>query len=173
MAFKGLTPTRAVLEAAIRKHVADGAAIMSTQVIPGNAYGPSPKEAYATVLLIGSEPDGQGWTKIDAVRLATVAYLSMTASYSVQFYRKGAMDCASRLIAWLSSSAGREAAEARGLTYIRASDIRQLDGLVSTEWEERASVDLMFGYVSALQTPVALIDSVGIEVNGVPIVPKI
>ena len=172
MGSEGLTPTNKILEAAIRKHIAAGAAIASTHVIPGNDDGPAPKEAYATVLLITAEPDGQGWSKINADTLTTVDYLSMTATYSVQFYRAGARDCANRLLAWLSASAGHEAAEARGLTYIRASGIRQLDGIVSAEWEERASVDLMFGYVSVLQTTVALIDSVGIEVNGVPIVPK-
>ena len=134
------------LETAVRSYVAAGSGLQSEAVIPGFDNGPAPETLYASVLLIHQDIQGVPVTVFDGgAEARTVA--TMRGRYSVQWFRRGARNAALSFAIWASSPEGREAADTRKLTYIRVSDIHQLDELVSEAWEQRAGLDLDLGYL--------------------------
>ena len=121
-----------------------------THVIPGNRRGPSPNVLYATVLAIGLTSDGVPYRThaTSANGLVDVTTVNTArARYSLQWYRKGARDAARRFAVWMYSPAGYEAAQSAALTVALASEVRQLDAIISAAWEERAGLDLDIGYL--------------------------
>ena len=158
-----VTPSRKTLERAIRGWIAEGSEIESKYVIQGNSPGPAPTGLYSTVLAIRAEQvgtDSQFNTFIaeeNYVKATIIA--SKSAVYSVQFFRKGAYDAASRFRVWASSPLGRDDAVGRGLTFQQCTDLRQLDSIISSTWEERAGLDLHLDFVQTLEQNLGLIES--------------
>ena len=145
-----ISPTTADLESEVRGYIADGSEMDSKYVIPGNDNGPAPEQQYATCLLITSGRDSMNWSRAYESNAQTVVavYTSLTLKYSVQWYRKGSRDAAEAFRAWASSPLGQNSAERRGLTFYRTSDLRQLDAMISDQWEERVGLDLMIGTIA-------------------------
>ena len=145
----GIAPTRDAIETSIRRFVATASGLPITHVIPGNDGGSAPDGTYATVLLVTATSPGDAWADETAERgaIRSRTYLTIEAIYSIQFFRDGAQDHAQRLRLFSYSSAGILDAERRRFSIIRAEDVRQLDSVVSEEWEERAVLDLVIGYV--------------------------
>ena len=104
------------LERAVRWFVAEGCGLKSDLVIPGDDdKGQRPKAPYASLLLLDDRrkgypirrhiPDGEA----GAGRVADMIY--RRAEFSLQFYRKGAVDMAERFDAWAMSPRGLMQAE--------------------------------------------------------------
>ena len=162
-----IAPSAETLGKAVQSYVALGSGLARELVIRGNQKAPAPKAAYATVLLMTDLSHGYAWTVESASaaqqadgRVAVSVFDSSTVEYSVQFYRRGAHDLARRLRLWCRSPMGIEAAERRNLTFFNTSAVRQIDEVVSADWEPRASLDLSLGIVSSLVGEVVLADSV-------------
>ena len=167
-----IAPTRHVLERAVRNYVGAGSGLNpDTLVIPGQSKGPAPKEAYATVVLIDETADGTEWTRhvragtAEAPTVDATVSESVTVSWSVQFFRRGARDLARTFRVWAQSPLGIAEAARRGLTFYRTSGVRELDTVVSEAWEERAGLDLYLGYVATLVQDVGLVDSFDVTVS--------
>ena len=114
-----ITPTTEQIENSLRWWIALGSGLESRYVQPGDSNSrPAPNVPYASLLLISmSQPgkpvqrrvlDGAGDIVEDTQAL-------IRARYSLQWYRDGAPDMASRFRVWAYSSAGRYAATS-GLT---------------------------------------------------------
>ena len=158
-------PDTQSLERAVRSYVAAGSGLASTHVVPGNRGGPAQDELFATVLLIRSRFDGAPASRV--TRNGTTQIVTGAAAqdrYSVQWYRKGAMDAARRFRLWTASSEAQEQMEAAGLAFVRAGSIRQLDDIVSDAWEERAGLDLDIGYIQTLRQDAQEIAAVPIQI---------
>ena len=162
----------------MRGYVAEGSELDPSCVIPGQAAGPAPKDAYATVILIDETADGFEWTSeapggTDAApAVDQTAYESVNVSWSVQFFRKGARDYARTFRFWAQSPQGAAAAAKHGLTFYRTSGVRQLDEVVSEAWEERAGLDLYLGYVAtAAPVDVGRAETFEVPVNPLTIDP--
>ena len=163
-----IAPTTIDLEDAVRGFVAAGSGLDLNQVIPGNAGGPAPTDLFASVVLIhnairgipatASRLTGDGLS-LDAGTLATVE-----DRYSVQWFREGARDAARRFSVWVYSPEGLQSARDTGLTLRRVSDVRQLDKIVSTAWEERAGLDLHIGYTQTIKQTLGYIETAPIHV---------
>ncbi len=143
-----IAPTTMLLERAIRGWIAEGSELDAKFVIRSKGSGPAPKEEYASCLMIASKPDGSAWSRQGTDPDDQHSYISYTIDYSVQWYRKGAHDRARAFQVWAGSQLGILAAEDRGITFMAASAIRQLDDIVSSKWEERAGLDLTIGIVA-------------------------
>ena len=109
-------PTTRDLERGIRGYIATGAGLPSRSVIPGNTNVPRPDEAYATVLLIDDQRQGYPITQQRPLSpsgsiVGTDSISYRKALYSVQFYRKGAVDFARTFSIWAESENGLTAAE--------------------------------------------------------------
>ena len=159
---------KADFEARIRKFVATGSGIDSKWVIPGNDNAPSPRAPFASVLLITDNADGlpairEADEGDDDVRLHNTR--DRRATYSVQFYRKGAHENASKFVAWAVSDVGNLAAEEFGFRAQRVGDVRQLDDVVSDDFEERCGLDLTLDYQRVDEYVVRAIESVPFSVN--------
>ena len=162
-----ISPDTRTLERAVRGYVAAGSGLESRRVLPGNRNAPASNDLYATVLLITASVRGIPYTLyegdgelVDASTIGTVG-----ARYSVQWYRRGARDAARRFGVWTSSPKGVDFANARGLTFMRVSDVRQIDSIVSDAWEERAGLDLDLEYQESVQESIPTIGSVPITIN--------
>ena len=145
-----LAPTTQTLERAIRSYVAEGSGLAPGSVIPGNAQGPAPTGPYGTVVLISEIADGHTWTNdaADDNGIEQTVYESVTASYSVQFFRADAYDRARQLRVWAQSPTGKYGADRRGFSFYSTSSVRQISEIVSEEWEQRAGIDLDVGIVT-------------------------
>ena len=160
-----IAPTTATLEAKIRAYVAAGSGLdPGKHVIPGNDKGPAPKELYATVLLVTSTGQGVPYRIVSNanVDVNDETVRTVRAQYSVQWFRKGARDAAQQFATWTSSFAGIQDAAERRLTFLGVSAVRQIDLIVSDDWEERAGVDLDVGYLESVTQQTTAIESVGI-----------
>ena len=138
-------------------------AIQGELVTPSRAQPPttlnsgsSPQPCFATVLLIDSKPSGVSETLRQTLNERGVpverptVFSTVVNRYSVQWFRQGARNLARSFRTWASSDFGREAAEHMRLTFYNCSPLRQLDGVVSTDWEERSGLNLTIGYTEVL-----------------------
>ena len=107
-----ITPTTEQLENSLRWWIAMGSGLKSKYCQPQNSGNPAPNVPYATLLFISDSQPGKpvqkrvldGSGDIDETVLAVV-----NGRYSIQWYRDGAEDMASRFRVWAYSSAGRYA----------------------------------------------------------------
>ena len=133
-------------ENAVRAFVGDAVALHPRFVLPGNAPVPRPAELYATLLLIGDERRGFPDTReLSDDRL--VVATQRTATFSLQFFRAGAVDAAYRFADWAESPAGLQAATRAGFQIEFPLPVTRLDGLVADAFEERSLINLKVLYV--------------------------
>ena len=166
-----MTPTSSALERAVQSYVSEGAGLIRRDsageitvldVLVGKRGKVAPTTLFGTVTLIADSEEGTAWTRQTPAGLMT--FESRSVSYSVQFFNKGAHDAARRLRLWAKSPQGRSVATMRGLTLYRFSAVRNLDDIVSAEWEERSGIDLELGYVAILDQVVDTGITLGITV---------
>ena len=167
-----IAPTTQTLERAVRQWVAAGTALPTPAVIPGKQKGAAPTgEAYATVTHIVSLSEGHAWDRqtfnAGARAVESRSFQNIEARYSVTFFRKGANDLAAAFRLWAYTPTGNREAARRRLTFIRADDVRNADNVVSGEWEERAGLDIVVGYVAREENvhDIGLIEEVDISIN--------
>ena len=164
-----IAPTTQSLERAIRGLVAAGSDLESRRVRPGNQGGAVPNDLFATVVLIHQDIEGipatvmslaSGEADLNALTVATVR-----GRYSVQWFRTGAHDAATRLSVWVWSPEGVAQAQKADLTVLRVSDVRQLDDVVSGAWEERAGLDIDVGYTQRTDQTLDYLKAAPIEIG--------
>ena len=165
-----IVPSTQLLERAVRSYVAEGSDLAAASVIPGNPKGPSPKGLYATVLSISELPEGYPWNREAERNAASVSapvdtFESVDIEYSVQWYRSGARDAARLFRLWARSPMGIDAAARRGLTCYSVDGVRQIDAILSEEWEQRAGVDLRMGITNSARVDPALLQSIDIDIH--------
>ena len=162
-----ISPETITLEDAVSAYVAEGSGIDPRLVIPGKKTKPVPKQAYATVLNINSDPDGMNWTRENEAEngnIAATVYQSLTEVYSVQFFRTGAITNGRRFLHWVTSPNGILGAAKRGLTFKAISDLRRLDQIISQVDEERTACDLTLGVIVQSTQEIGCIDAAEIQV---------
>ena len=129
------------LERRIRGLVADGSGLDKNLVIPGNSKGDRPLDPYAS-LLYGErvreafpvfEDNAQGQTETSNWRAVT---------FSLQFYRQGAVDRAHQFEEWIETPVGLDAATEADLQFEFPIVVRRLDLEIGDAFEERAQIDL-------------------------------
>ena len=163
-----LSPTTQALERDVRAWVAAGSGLEGKRVLRGKNRGIGPADPYATVLLISQRPDGQAWVRYapgEGMLLDSTTVSSDSFEYSVQWFRAGARDRGRRFQIWAESPAGIVAAAERGLTLYRSSELRQLNEILSEEWEERSGLELLMGHLSTVTSPVGIVEGVEVDVN--------
>ena len=163
-----LSPTTKALERDVRAWVAAGSGLEGKRVLRGKDRGIGPAEPYATVLLITQRPEGQAWVQYEPsedVLLDATTVSSDSYEYSVQWFRTSARDRGRRFRLWAESPAGIIAAAERGLTLYRSSELRQLNEVLSEEWEERAGLELLMGHLSTVTSPVGIVEGIDIGVT--------
>ena len=162
-----LAPTATTLEDAVMGYVALGSGLKrDTNVLSGNENGPAPNDLYASVLLIRSRSDGMPSDR--ATQTGSIQSLTEAAvqdRYSVQWYRKGARDAAQRFRLWTASPEAQEYMDRVGLAFVRTSEVRQIDSIISDAWEERAGLELDIGYIQSLRQDVQEVQTVPIEIR--------
>ena len=153
------------IEASVREIVAEGSLLNPKNVIPGNDSSPSPSGAYATVLpMLYARPGIDSSiieidnvnTPNEDVRERLVGLL--VGTWSVQFYREDAYLRALRFHQWCYSSQASDYMQERSLSFVDCSDIKQIDKIVSWNWERRAGVNFQASYRFGTARPVATYD---------------
>ncbi len=164
-----ITPATARLEDAVAELVAAGSGVGYNSVLSGNKGIPVPDGLFASLVLIHQAIEGipatvmslaPGEADLNAPTVATVR-----GRYSVQWFRTGAHDAATRLSVWVWSSEGVAQSQKSDLTVLRVSDVRQLDDVVSGAWEERAGLDIEVGYTQKIDQTVGRLKAAPIEVG--------
>ena len=164
-----IAPATASLEDTVAELVAAGSGVDYNHVVSGNKGTPVPDRLFASLVLIHQAIEGipatlmslaSGEADLNALTAATVR-----GRYSVQWFRTGAHDAATRLSVWVWSPEGVAQAQKSDLTVLRVSDVRQLDDVVSGAWEERAGLDIEVGYTQKIDQTVGRLKAAPIEVG--------
>ena len=149
--------------------VAAGSGVDYNSVLSANKGTPVPDGLFASLVLIHQAIEGipatvmslaPGGADLDAPTIATVR-----GRYSVQWFRTGAHDAATRLSVWAWSPEGVAQAQKANLTVLRVSDVRQLDDVVSGAWEQRAGLDIDVGYTQRIDQTVDYLKAAPIEIG--------
>ena len=152
-----LNPTFQYLDRSIRNFVRMGSGVTDMKVVQADGDGPAPDELYAGVRLLSDERVGEpievdrnlGRGKVIDVRLAR------QATFSIQWYRKGANAAARNFLVWAESSVGSiwsrnakgELSSDRVTPFVfREYTYREIDEPVAAKEEERVQVDLTVDY---------------------------
>ena len=130
------SPTIEEMGKRVRAMVAESTGLAGNRVLLANQGGETPTDSFATVLDIDHVVRGQPWKR----RGDTVVTMEIT--YSVQFYRAGAQEMATRLVGWFHTDDAADFSTARGFVNNSASPSRDLSDVVSDEFEDRAGVDI-------------------------------
>lgn len=124
-------------------------------VRPANQQAPTGilSQQFATVLILSVDPVtnsamGAVSSMEDEALPSTNVEESIELQYivrtSIQFFKGNALAQARRLSVLFASSAALEAMQKIGLGLLSVSAIRDLTGLVDTQWEERGQLDVSF-----------------------------
>ena len=154
------------IDRAVRQLVAQASGLLGNVVIPGNSPGPSPDTLFATVLRMTDVQ--QGWP-VEYENDVLGDHILDTrsnryATFAVQWYRSGAQAVGSRALEWLGTSLAADFASALGLRIHRYNDLRDLDAIVASEWEERWGMDLELAFFADRRWDSSCISSAPFEV---------
>jgi hypothetical protein len=162
-------PTEVTINDKVRELVAEASGIDINNVIPGNDSDPSPNNLYATVLEITTISEGiDSEVQRNSVTPNKVEMHSKgnrIGVFSVQFFRDGAADAIRNLAAWPSTSVAQIWLNENGITWKRLGDIRNIDAVIATKYEQRRSVDIEIRYTSLRIDTINQLDSVVIDVE--------
>ena len=171
--------TPQAVQRAIRAFIAKGSGFPPERVIPGNDPGRRPVEPYATALVVSDHiemptmeryraipPDSED-TIIDAVQ-------TRRARVSIQFFREqtadhnGAYTAARNFTSWIEQESGLQAADRAGFRLDGPISVRRLDDIVSSNWEERAGVEIevLYRYREPASQDVGTMENAVIEIKG-------
>lgn len=167
-----IAPTTLDFERTVRAWVAEGSGLDSKFVARQNTKtNYPPTQPYATVLLMGMPRDGFSWTKAasladpNAADTLTDERVSQTARFSAQWYRDGAMDRARLFQLWAGSPLGQQDAENRRMTIVSIGEVRDMEQLISSEWEDRAQIDFEIGLISTATFTTGRFDTARVEID--------
>ncbi len=130
------------------------------QVRPADQVAPAKGDAYATVLIISDVSRGMDsttWANIpddEDKRVTETADGQRLITASIQFFRAGAVDYASKLVAAIKMSAAQELMQEHEIGLVRTGAVRNLTQVINEAWEERAQIDIDFHYISSEVAPV-------------------
>ncbi len=161
------------LERSFRGFVAAGSGLESQRVIPGNerfgAYEDDGGAVFATVLLLSDERGGQIPSSYSAEGqeggLCEIVRLGRCATFSVQWYRKGAAEVADKFGLWVFSELGVLHALREEFRIRRVGGLRKLDALISDNFEERVQVDVEVDYFQDAVYDVGVVENVPVEIR--------
>ena len=164
-----IAPATASLEDTVAELVAAGSGVDYNRVVSGNKGTPVPDGLFASLVLIHQVIEGIPATVMSLAsdEADLNALTAVRGRYSVQWFRTGAHDAATRLSVWAWSPEGVAQAQKADLTVLRVSDVRQLDDVVSGAWEERAGLDIDVGYTQRIDQTVDYLKAAPIEVGAV------
>ena len=149
--------------------VAAGSGLDYNSVLSGNKGTSVPDGLFASLVLIHQAIEGIPATVMslapDGADLDAPTIATVRGRYSVQWFRTGAHDAATRLSVWVWSPEGVAQAQKSDLTVLRVSDVRQLDDVVSGAWEERAGLDIDVGYTQRVDQTVDYLKAAPIEIG--------
>ena len=164
-----IAPTTASLEDAVTELVAAGSGLDYNSVRSGNKGASVPDGLFASLVLIHQVIEGIPATVMslasDEADLNALTIATVRGRYSVQWFRTGAHDAATRLSVWVWSPEGVAQAQQADLTVLRVSDVRQLDDVVSGAWEERAGLDIEVGHTQQIDQTAGRLKAAPIEVG--------
>jgi hypothetical protein len=142
---------QSALEVAMCKFVMAATGLAADKVIVGDPDAGSPAGSYCAIRLQNPEVFGQAMKSQSDVAAednsALMDLLDRTAtqlvlSFSVNFYRNGAMGCATSLLEAHRRFPVQAVMRQAGLGWQRASPVNNLTGLQSASMEERAQLTL-------------------------------
>jgi len=139
------------------------------KIIPGNSNFASPEEKYGTLLLMSDI--ATGWPAVESGDDDDATRVNRRATYSLQFYRKGAMLNMQKFTGLMGADLWVDRAAARGFRIGWNGNIRRVDAFIESfksQFEERAAVDLTIDYMQYSRVDSGRIDIVPMTTNTQP-----
>lgn len=137
------------------------------KVIPGNSNYQPPAGLYGSLLLMTDI--GDGWPSVRSGENDDAQRVDRTATYSLQFYRDGAMAAMMKFTGLMHADLWVDRAAARGFRIDWNGNVRRIDSFIesfSEQFEERAAVDLTVRYMQYSRVDSGRVDIVPLIANG-------
>lgn len=149
----------------LREFVAKGSGLDFDLVTPGNDNHPRPVKPYATLLLITDRRMAYPARLEDEAAEMTSSASYRRATFSLQFYRTGALDYARDFCVWCESEIGLTTAEDLNFQVLQVPPLSfdRLDEIVGDGFEERAIINggtFMIDYVQETMQATGFIDRI-------------
>ena len=145
----------------LRRYIAIGSGISSSNCIPANDGYPLPSGLFAAVLIQDTNAEGTPTDyQWDADTEIQKQEEQRHALVQIQWFRRGGMDAAQRFHDWVVSDMGLIEARAIGLVS-EPSTITDVSQIVTDDWEERAAMTLSVSYVRETEQTIRRIERVG------------
>ena len=154
-----LGSTVSEFEVTLRKYIAAGSGLDTSLVVPANDNKPSPIEPYASLLLLRDPRRAYPvFAQQDDETTSSVSY--RRAHYSLQFYRKGAVEHAAMFCAFAESENGYTMAEDYNFAIVQTPplDYDRIDTIIGDSFEERALISLEVDYARTSNQNTGVID---------------
>ncbi len=163
-------PNQLDLDRIMRALVREATGLGSDFVMPGNENSPAPNTPYATVLRITEIQDGIDSTRYRAIPNNDTQVTAITTGcrsdlYSIQFYREGAYDLARTCRQYIHTPLGELFLQTNNISWRRSSEVRQIDGIISDKWEQRAGFDAEIRFIQTVEQTVNIIENTNINVK--------
>ena len=148
-------------ERTLRRYVALGSGLAPSNVLPGNDRSPRPVDPYASLLFIGPIRRLGYPVRRQQTNETTSSISYRRAPYSLQFYRKGAMQLAQDFCIYAESEDGLTIAEDGGFRVVQHPTLTwdRVDDIIGDGYEERALVNLMVDYAVTSTQDTGYIDA--------------
>ena len=148
-------------ERTLRAYVAIGSGLEPKYVIPGNDRHPRPVAPYSTLLRIPPDIRLGYPIRRQNPNESTSDLSYRRSSFSLQFYRKGAMQLAQDFCIYAESEDGLTIAEDGGFRVVQHPTLTwdRVDDIIGDGYEERALVNLMVDYAVTSTQDTGYIDA--------------
>ena len=136
------------------------------EVIFGDQTAPQPPKPYATIRLLTVTKLGLSDELLPTISSGGVQTIKAqrTAAFQIQFFGEDALQFAEDAKASLQKpSVLEDLFYAKGLAVIDDATVTNITALLETEFEDRAQLDVVFGYASTDTDDVGLIETVEVE----------
>ena len=160
------------LERSLRSFIATGSGLPQADVIPGNSKGTAPPGPYATLLLTGLRRLNYPIRRTrdieeDAETTTTDSLQYRRATFSLQFFRDGAVDRAIAFQNWVESELALTQAEKDEFRVVISPplEVLRLDAIFGDSFEERAVINLPIDYGEVTTQDTQLVDTIACELN--------
>lgn len=155
---------------AVRQLVRTVVVMPEKSVIPANENAPLPKTPFATVFIPDLESTGEdslSYEEIEGDDFHLVEKLEGQRIFtaSIQFFKGEAMASAHKLKSRIGLSPNLQAMQRAGLGLVDITPVRDLSAIVSSEWEQRAQLNITFHVVSVETMPVDIYDTFPVSIN--------
>ena len=156
----GTDATTITVSETIEDDTVDGSIVSPFEIVIENQAQPTSEKPYASLAIVSTPNIGREFEG-DLSDAGVVDIIGQREiNIRIQFYGTSALKKADNLITSLHKRTITDILESDGLGYLRNEPVTRIPALMETDYEERASVNVIFSYISEDTDNLGLIETI-------------